>query len=229
MNSADIYTIIFLVLAVFIFFRLRSVLGTRTGNERPPRDPYSRSEATPPGPASNENVLTLPPRGETRPPAIAAHGDGAGVAAAPGGINAITAADPAFNPDQFLGGAKAAYEMITAAFAAGDRATLQPLLSPDVYDAFSHVIAEREENGHKASATLISIDEAKIGDAELRGKTAQVTVRFVAKMANAVHDAEGNLVEGSPDKIVEVTDLWTFARQTDARDPNWTLVATESA
>jgi predicted lipid-binding transport protein (Tim44 family) len=230
MNSADIYTIIFLVLAVFIFFRLRSVLGTRTGNERPPSDPYSRREAAPPQPASNENVLTLPPRGETRPPAVAPHGDApAGAAPAPGGIDAIAAADPSFDRDQFLAGARAAYEMITSAFAAGDRATLQPLLSHDVFDAFSQVIAERQSNGHKADTTLVSIDETSIGDAELRGSTAQVTVRFVAKMANAVHDADGKLIEGSPDKIVEVTDLWTFARQVDARDPNWTLVATESA
>jgi predicted lipid-binding transport protein (Tim44 family) len=229
MSSADtIYTIIFLVLAVFIFFRLRSVLGTRTGNERPPHDPYSRREANPPGPASNENVIALPPHGETRPPAVAPHGEAAAAPAA-GGIDAVAGADHGFDREQFLGGAKAAYEMITAAFASGDRAALQPLLSPEVFDAFNQVITERESAGHKASATLISIDEASIADAELRGKTAQLTVRFVAKMANAVHDSEGNLIEGSPDKIVDVTDLWTFARQVDARDPNWTLVATEAA
>jgi predicted lipid-binding transport protein (Tim44 family) len=228
MNSSDIYTIIFLVLAVFIFFRLRAVLGTRTGRERPPSDPYTRREITPPNAAGNENVLALPARGETRPPTVGAHGEAA-PAPAPGGIEAIAAADRSFNADQFLAGAKAAYEMIIAAFAAGDRATLQPLLSPEVFEAFAQVIGERESAGHKATTSLVSIEAATVAEAELRAGTAQITVKFVAKMANAVHDAEGKLVEGSPDKIVEVTDLWTFARRVDARDPNWILVATESA
>lgn len=228
MNSSDIYTIILVVLAVFIFFRLRSVLGTRTGNERPPSDPYSRREAAPPAAGSNENVLALPARGETRPPAVAPHGE-TSTSPATGGIEAITATDRGFDVEQFLTGAKAAYEMIITAFAAGDRAALQPLLSPEVFDAFAAVIAQREAAGHKATTSLVSIDKTSVADAELRSGTAQITVKFVVKMANAVHDAEGKLVEGSPDKIVEVTDLWTFARQVDARDPNWVLVATESA
>jgi predicted lipid-binding transport protein (Tim44 family) len=229
----DIYTIIFLALAVFIFLRLRSVLGQRTGRERPPYDPYSARDART---ATNDKVVALPGRktdptvrpAETAEPAdrwrgIAEHGS-----AVAKGLDAIAAADPNFDAQHFIAGARAAYEMIVNAFAAGDRRALKGLLSREVYDGFEAAIREREAKDETVESKFVSLDNAEITGAELRGNTAQITVRFVSQLISVTRDRSGNVVEGSPDKITEVTDVWTFARDLTSRDPNWKLVATEA-
>jgi len=123
--------------------------------------------------------------------------------------------------------ARAAYEMIVTAFAMGDRKTLKSLLSREVYDGFETAIREREAKGESVDTQFVSLDHADITGAELRGATAHVTVRFVSQLITATHDKSGNIVDGSPDKVTEVTDVWTFARDVASRDPNWKLVATE--
>jgi len=234
----DIYTIIFLVLAVVIFIRLRGVLGRRTGSERPPFDPYSRREA-PRAPAADDKVITLPRRsaegGET-PVAggIATATEERIKTLAPegttlnGALRAIAAADRAFDPDAFLNGAKAAYEMIVTAFAEGDRKALKNLLSKEVYDGFVSAIAQRESRGETIEFRFVGIDKAEITDAALKGGTEQVTVRFHSKLISATHDKTGAVVDGDPVHVGDVTDIWTFSRETSSRDPNWKLVATES-
>jgi predicted lipid-binding transport protein (Tim44 family) len=229
----DIYTIIFLALAVFIFLRLRSVLGQRTGRERPPYDPYSARDAvrTP----ANDKVITLPTRNsETAQPAEAAEPrdrwkgiaeSGSPVAA---GLDAIVAVDKSFDPAHFLTGARAAYEMIVTAFAEGDRRSLRNLLSRDVYEGFETAITEREKRNETAETRFVSIDRAEIVGAEMRGKTAQVTVRFVSKLVSVTRDRHGAVIEGNADGVTDVTDVWTFARDVSSRDPNWKLVATEA-
>jgi predicted lipid-binding transport protein (Tim44 family) len=227
----DIYTIIFLALAIFIFIRLRSVLGQRTGRERPPYDPYSTRDA--PAPVGDK-VVTLPQRNTgsvTRPTepdedrwkGIAA--EGSPVAA---GLDAIVAADRSFDPRHFVTGARSAYEMIVGAFAAGDRKSLKGLLSRDVYDGFDAAITDRESRGETVENKFVSLDTAEITGAELRNNVSQVTVRFVSQLISATRDKAGNVIDGSPDKVTEVTDVWTFARDVTARDPNWKLVATEA-
>jgi predicted lipid-binding transport protein (Tim44 family) len=229
----DIYTIIFLALAVFIFLRLRSVLGQRTGRERPPYDPYSaRGDAMR---TSNDNVVTLPPRtAEAEKPVDAGEpGDrwkgiaqqGSAVAS---GLDAIVAQDNSFDPKHFLTGARAAYEMIVTAYAAGDRRALKNLLGREVYDGFETAIRDREAKGETAETRFVSIDAAEIIGAEMRGRAAQVTVRFVSQLVSVTRDRSGTPIEGSPDKVTEVTDVWTFARDVSSRDPNWKLVATEA-
>jgi predicted lipid-binding transport protein (Tim44 family) len=229
----DIYTIIFLALAIFIFLRLRSVLGQRTGRERPPYDPYSARDARAP---ANDKVVTLPTRNaETAPKTIQAPEPaerwkgiaelGTPVAA---GLDAIVAADPGFDARQFIAGARAAYEMIVGAFAAGDRKTLKGLLSKEVYEGFEGAIRDRENKGETVENRFVSLDNADIIGAELRGNTAHVTIRFVSQLITATRDRSGNVVDGSPDKVTEVTDVWTFARDVTSRDPNWNLVATEA-
>jgi predicted lipid-binding transport protein (Tim44 family) len=230
----DIYTIIFLALAVFIFLRLRSVLGQRTGRERPPYDPYSARE--PARPAA-EKVVTLPNRAAeatTVKPAEepVAPGERWKGVAEPGsplaaGLDAIAAADAEFDPKHFITGARTAYEMIVNAYAEGDRRTLKNLLAREVYDGFDAAITEREKRGETVENKFVSIDEAEITQAELRGRTAQLTVRFHSKLVTATRDKNGNVVDGSADKVTDVTDVWTFARDTSSRDPNWKLVATE--
>lgn len=232
----DIYTIIFLALAVFIFLRLRSVLGQRTGRERPPYDPYSARDAVR-SPATDK-VVTLPPRPAesparqaeaASPPAerwkdIAESGSPAAA-----GLDAIVAADPNFDAKHFIIGARAAYEMIVTAFAAGDRRQLRSLLSREVFDGFDAAITERERRSETVDTRFVSIDASTITAAELRNRsTAQVTVRFVSKLISATRDRAGAVIDGNAEKVTDVTDVWTFARDIASRDPNWKVVATEA-
>jgi len=231
----NIYTIIFLALAVFIFLRLRSVLGRRTGRERPPYDPYSARDAVR-SPASDK-VVTLPTRpaeGAPRPVEVAQPPadrwkdiaeSGSTVAA---GLDAIVAADPGFDAKHFITGARTAYEMVVTAFAGGDRRQLRSLLSREVYDGFDAAISERETRGETAETKFVSIDSSTISGAELRGRTAQMTVRFVSKLVSATRDRSGAVVDGNAEKVTDVTDVWTFARDISSRDPNWKVVATET-
>ena len=237
----DIYTIIFLALAVFIFLRLRSVLGQRTGRERPPYDPYSARDAVR-SPAGDNKVVTLP----TSPPAAPARPAPAGAAeppapagerwkdvaeagsAAAAGLDAIAAADSDFDAKHFITGARAAYEMIVTSFAEGDRRQLKSLLSKEVFDGFDAAITEREGRGETAETRFVSIDASTITAAEMRNRTEQVTVRFVSKLVSATRDRSGAVVDGNADKVTDVTDVWTFARDISSRDPNWKVVATEA-
>jgi predicted lipid-binding transport protein (Tim44 family) len=231
----DIYTIIFLALAVFIFLRLRSVLGQRTGRERPPYDPYSAREAA--RPSTNDNVVSLPPRTPDTAPTpvidaepVADRWKGIAEAGSPVavGLDTLVAQDSSFDAKHFLTGARAAYEMIVTAYAQGDRRNLKNLLSKEVYDGFEAAIKEREGRGEKAETRFVSIDKADITAAEVKSHTAQVTVRFVSQLVSVTHDRDGNVIDGSPDKVTDVTDVWTFARDLSSRDPNWKLVATEA-
>jgi len=232
----DIYTIIFLALAVFIFLRLRSVLGQRTGRERPPYDPYSARDAvrTP----ASDKVVALPPRPaesaprpvETAapPPADRWKGLAESGSSLATGLDAIAAAEAGFDAKHFVTGARAAYEMIVTAFAEGDRRQLRGLLSREVYDGFEAAIAEREGRGETVETRFVSIDDATITAAELRNRTAQITVRFVSKLISATRDRSGTVIDGNAERVTDVTDVWTFARDVSSRDPNWKVVATEA-
>src|SRR5262249_51167070 len=136
--------------------------------------------------------------------------------------------DRNFDVKHFLTGARAAYEMIVTAFAAGDRRALKNLLSREVYDGFENAIRERDSRGEVAETRFVSIDKSDVTGAELRGRTAQITVRFVSQLVSVTRDRSGTAIEGSPDKVTDVTDVWTFARDLSSRDPNWKLVATEA-
>lgn len=230
----DIYTIIFLALAVFIFLRLRSVLGQRTGRERPPYDPYA---ARKPGQPATEKVIPLPNRNAEAAAAQPAEPVPAGErwkgVATPGselagGLDAIASADPTFDAKEFVTGARGAYEMIVNAYAEGDRRALKSLLGREVYEGFEGAIAEREKRGDTVESHFVSIDEAEITGAELQKRTAQVTVRFLSKLITATRDKDGKVIDGNAEKVSDVTDIWTFARDVTSRDPNWKLVATEA-
>jgi predicted lipid-binding transport protein (Tim44 family) len=231
----NIYTIIFLALAVFIFLRLRSVLGRRTGRERPPYDPYSARDAV--RSPAGEKVVTLParpaeaaPRPVERPQSSTDRWKGiaeSGSASA-SGLDAIVTAEPSFDAKHFIAGARAAYEMVVTAFAAGDRRQLRNLLSRDVYDGFDAHIGERESRSETVETKFVSIDSSAITAAELRNRTAQITVRFVSKLVSATRDQSGNVIDGNAEKVTDVTDVWTFARDISSRDPNWKVVATET-
>jgi predicted lipid-binding transport protein (Tim44 family) len=215
----DIYTIIFLALAVIIFLKLRSVLGQRTGRERPPV----------PG-ATNDNLVST----DTAP--ASAEPDGAerwkGIAE-PGssvasGLDAIARKDKSFTANHFLSGAQTAYEMIVLAYAQGDRRALRNLLSREVYEGFEAAIREREAKGETVESRFVAIEKSDITAVELRNRMAQLTVRFVSQLISVTRDKAGNVIDGDPEKVTDVTDVWTFARDLSSRDPNWKLVATEA-
>jgi predicted lipid-binding transport protein (Tim44 family) len=231
----NIYNIIFLVLAVAIFLRLRSVLGRKTGAERNPFDPVQTNRDRAEAPA--DNVVPVPRPDAARTPARVEAGEEATVPPkiAPAGsalnaaLKSVMSADRSFEPAHFLGGAKAAYEMIVQAYAAGDRKTLKMLLAPEVYEGFVAAIEDREAAGHTVESTFVGIDKAEITEAALKGSSAQIGVRFVSQLITVTRDSAGAVVDGDPSKVTEVIDIWTFARDVTSRDPNWKLVATEAA
>jgi predicted lipid-binding transport protein (Tim44 family) len=232
----DIYTIIFLALAVFIFLRLRSVLGQRTGRERPPYDPYSARDAV--RSPAGEKVVTLPQRAPdaaprstdaSAPPADRWKDVAETGSAAAAGLDAIAAAEPNFDAKHFITGARTAYEIIVTAFAAGDRRQLRSLLAREVFDGFDAAITERERRSETAETRFVSIDGSTITAAELRNRTtAQITMRFVSKLISATRDRNGAVIDGNAEKVTDVTDVWTFARDISSRDPNWKVIATEA-
>ena len=236
-NNYDI--ILIGLVAVFLILRLRSVLGKRTGNEQPPaRDPFTPpAPPTPPrvGDASqgNDNVVALPTANAPAPRQSSPTSGPGGIRAtvlptASGGVAAIRAADPGFEPIGFTGGARAAFTAIVEAFARGDTATLKPLLDSTTYASFEAAIRGRIERNEKAETTLIGFEASDIAGAEMQGPNAVVTVRFVSEQINVVRNADSQIVDGNPNEVQKVVDLWTFRRDTTSSDPNWQLVKTES-
>ena len=238
-DSLDIQTIIFAALAIFVLYKLKSVLGTRTGEERPPHDPFARrrdeaGKSPAPDGSAQSNVIPLPGAakpgfGRSAPPTSEERWGKLADAAAFAGLDAIAAADASFDGRPFLDGARSAYEMIVTSFARGDRDSLRSLLAPDVFDSFSSAISAREAQGETVETTFVSIDKTTIADAHLREGFGQITVRFASKIITVTRDRAGAIVDGGVDKIVDVIDVWTFARKAGAKDPNWKLVATEAA
>lgn len=230
MEFFDFGTIFFMIAAVVIFFQLRNVLGRRTGSERPPFDPYSARKQEKPDAGDGDNVVALPrKRGEAAAETYAA----IDALAKPEtelnrGLRAIKDVDASFDPKGFVDGARMAYEMIVMAYADGDRKTLKNLLSREVYDGFVAAISEREGRGEKIQSSFVGIDKAEIVSAEMKGSEAHVTLRIVSELISATRDKEGNIIDGDPETVAEVKDVWTFARDTRTRDPNWKLVATEA-
>lgn len=243
--------ILFAAIAAFFVLRLRGVLGKRTGHDKQNVEPFGKRER---GEAEEDKVIPLPDRskpGRAEEAAGEAPGEAPGEAeeeaeeevaeiaaetlGAEGGAGSLAAGlmqikrvDKAFDEDEFLNGARTAFEWVINAFAQGDAKTLRPLLSNDVYGDFSGAIEERENAGQVLETTLVGITEAEIIEAELQGRTAFVTVKFVSEQVNVVRDHDGEVVEGDPNHVAKITDIWTFARNTRSRDPDWTLVATRS-
>lgn len=229
----DIPTLIAIGVAVVVLWRLRSVLGTRTGNERAP---FNRAQPNPAQKPADDKAIAAPqaalpasvPEVDRRALKLEAeidqlsHGDGH-VAA---GLKTIADADATFSPKSFLEGAKAAYEMIVTAFATGDRKQLKLLLDKDVYDGFESAIAAREAAGHKVDFTFVGLPKIEIAHAEMDKRDARIAVNFTAEVVQATKDKDGVLVEGNATDVQTIADEWTFARNPKSRDPNWKLVAT---
>ena len=212
--------ILFAMVAAFLVLRLRSVLGKRTGFERPPQGEAAPGVTQPA--ARDADSLPPPPaealrRGQPDPRSPAGQG-----------IARIRGVDPGFDAVAFLGGAEGAFRMIVQAFAAGDRATLRDLLSEDAYAGFEQAITAREQAGETQRTELRSIHDMGIEEAELRGSVADITVRIVSDQVNLTLARDGSISAGA-EAVTEITDLWTFQRDLAVSDPTWKLVGTQSA
>ena len=229
----DLPTLIVIAVAVFVLFRLRGVLGTRTGTERPPVERRKPANDA----AANEDTV-VPIR--SKAPGVPAMDDdhrnrkleaeieqfSKGNPELGQGFRAVAEQDPTFTPKSFLEGAKQAYEMIVTAFANGDRATLKNLLEKDVFDGFARAIADREAAGQKIDFTFVGLPKVEFSEADFDKKNVNVTVRFHAEVVSATRDKDGALIEGNADQVQTIADEWTFARNPKSRDPNWKVVTT---
>jgi predicted lipid-binding transport protein (Tim44 family) len=235
--------IIFAVLAVFLGWKLYSVLGRRTGNERTV-DPFvTKPGAAPNGtpntePAGRAKRLEAPanedspqreerqvlPREQRQIEAMIAQSP----ESARKGLEAIRAADPEFDAVAFLAGAKVAFDIVLTAFAAADANALKPLLAPEVMQQFGAAITDRQRRNLTLKTTLVGIMNIELLDAEMKGPDARVKVKFTSQQVNVTQDSEGRIVEGHPNEVATITDVWTFSRPVTARDPNWVLIGTES-
>ncbi|MGF1658480.1 MAG: Tim44/TimA family putative adaptor protein [Rubrimonas sp.] len=222
MTSGIIETIILAAIALFLVFKLRGVLGTKTGLEEQQgarvRAP-APSRSAPAGPVPVAEANEIDPDSAT-----VAEGDREIGEA----LSAMRRAEPSFLPSEFMGGARGAFEMILMAFEQGDLDTLRQFLAPEVFAGFEAAIAERRENGYTVDARFIGVREAQVVAARYDAATreAEIAVRFTAEMITVVRDADLQIVEGDPNEIRRESDVWTFGRRMGASDPNWRLVAT---
>jgi predicted lipid-binding transport protein (Tim44 family) len=212
--------VLFGLIAAFLVLRLRSVLGRRTGFERPPLDPqavHPPLRAAPVIEGRAEAVQPVPTRPLPDP-------------AGPIGATLIRmqGVDQGFQSQRFLEGAEQAFRIIVTAFAAGDRAALRPLLSDETYRTFDTAIAERESRGETQKTEIRGIESATIESAELTGTIARIGVRFVSDQVNVTLGSDGQPAAGT-EAVTEITDLWNFERDLASRDPTWRLVGARSA
>jgi predicted lipid-binding transport protein (Tim44 family) len=236
-SPINIFTLVALAVAVVVIFMLRNVLGRRTPDDEARIDKKMRAQQE--HAAAQEKVVAMPRRAGASAPVTAAADTSAadaearvkafaaGDASIEGGLMQLSRNDASFDPKQFLDGAKQAYEMIVTAFAEGNRKVLKDLLSKEVFDGFSEAIADRESRAEQIDQSFVGINRANIVEAELKGGLAQLTVKFVSQLISATRDKSGAVIGGDPQKIKEVTDIWTFAREVSSRNPNWRLVATQ--
>ena len=220
MGGDYIDVIIFAAIAAFLVFRLVSVLGKRTGEERP-RDPFGMARGGDMA-AGNENVVPL--SGSEIPERQSEADTPLGAALAE-----ITALDNRFNPVEFSNGARSAFEMVITAYALGDTNTLSTLLSDAVLANFENAINQRERAGETQETTLIGMDNAEIIEANLAHTVAQITIKFVSQQTSVTRNEAGDVMEGDPEVANQVTDIWTFSRDLRSKDPNWKLVETRSS
>lgn len=219
MGSQMIQIIVLAAIALFLILRLRNVLGTREGYEKPREVP---------GPTQGrrrERPFEVI-EGGTTDPDIADFVD----AGSPAGqaLAAMKRVDPSFSVGDFSHGARAAYEMLVMAYESGDLDTLRKYLSPEVFQSFEAAIEARRAKGYTVETSFAGVREVRLADAHFDPATNEgdVTMRFVGELTSVVRDPEGRIVEGAPNEIKQQTDVWTFTRDMTSSNPNWLLTGT---
>lgn len=220
MSSSLIQILVLAGIAIFLVLRLKSVLGTRDGFEKPP---LPMPGAAKPDQDARPDLAVID--GGPDPDIVDNVPEGSDAAAA---LSAMKQVEPDFSVTDFLTGARGAYEMILMAFENGDLTDVEPFLTGEVRDSFNDVIDMRAREGLSIQASFVGVREIKLVDARYDADTsdAEMTVRFVAELTSVVRNAAGEIVEGDPNEIKRQRDVWTFARLMGADDPNWLLVAT---
>jgi predicted lipid-binding transport protein (Tim44 family) len=220
--------ILFALVAAFLILRLRNVLGRRDGHQGRSNDPFE----TPSKPEKpDDKVVRLPDRSDQAPatdesPVEALESEARTPLEA--GLTQIKVADPKFDSREFLSGARIAFELILTSYAGNDTTSLKPLLSPEVFGNFSQSIRDRQQANESMEITLVGFKSADIVEAYMAGRTAHLTIKFISQQITVGRDENNEVIEGDPKEVIEVTDFWTFARDTRSSDPNWILVATGS-
>jgi predicted lipid-binding transport protein (Tim44 family) len=222
--------IIFGMIAAFFVLRLKNTLGKREGHEQD--NPRSRirqqpDQGQPQAPANgDDNVIHLP-GAEPQAPIDDFNPDTATPLEI--ALREISEADGSFDPAGFVDGASGAYEMIVTSFAQGDKKALKPLLAAKVLQNFSTVIDQRKADGQTQETELVGFNGVEIIEAQMVSRNAEVTVKFDAEMISVTRNAEGEIVGGNAEDVTQITDIWTFSKDTRSRNPNWELIATRSA
>ncbi len=225
--------LIFAAIAAFLIYRLNSVLGTRNGSERQRPNPFTPAEQQRPKTASEAAAASvpLPPQPVLSPAALeqmidpTANRDGL----VEQGIVELRSADPYFEVNSFVEGARYAFELVVTAYAHGDLAAIKPLVSQKLFGDFEAGVKARDAAGHKSELTIHRVKSARITDAHLGGAMAYVTVDFEAEETAVTRDSSGQVVDGNADSIFTIRDIWTFTRDTRTTDPNWILIETRAA
>ncbi len=217
MNSPLIQLLVLAAIAVFLILRLKNVLGTREGFEKPPVPAPTTKRS---GPAFE--VIEGGPDLD-----ITDHfAEGTAQARALAEMKRI---EPSFNVTDFLAGARGAYEMIVMGYERGELDDIKPILSEEIYDSFVDGVAAREDQGLKIEASFIGVREMSLENVTLDPDTkeAEMTLKFVAELTQAVRNSEGEIVEGSVTDAKKQKDTWVFSRHMGSDDPNWFLVSTD--
>ena len=209
--------LIFAAIALFLIFRLRSILGNRDGFEqkRPEQSAFD-------GTAKTENDKTpkkiVPLRANKAAEKMTISE----------GLEAVRLADPSFRDDEFMQGAASAFSMILQAFADGDLATLRRLLAFDLYEEFAQSVHARNKEGDQLAITIHSINDVQLTYGSVKDFIVSVTVTFVSEQSRTVKNSDGNVIEDESEEKALITDIWIFERDTQLNDPNWKLVETQS-
>lgn len=218
MNSSLISLLVLAGIAVFLILRLKSVLGTREGFEKPPLPQPGAKQSRP----EFEVIEGGPDRD------ITDHVDEDSQQAQD--LAAMKRVEASFSVSDFVQGARGAYEMIVMGYEQGNLDEIQPYLAEDVFESFVAGVSAREDQGLTIEAEFIGVREISISDVNFDKDTnlAEISVRYVGELTSVVRDRGGDIVEGSPTAVKRQKDTWTFARTMASNDPNWILVATDA-
>ena len=204
--------IIFAMLAIYLVFQLRRALGRKTGMEKPPTNEFTEEKEPT---SQHENIIPL-------------HDGSQEQMVSESGIARLRKLDTSFNEKEFISGSRSAFSWIVSAFADGDSVKLEPLLGTKLFKSFEQAIQERVAAGEKLETNIVSIKSAQIDEVLVEGNIATVTVEFISDQIKVVRDSEENIIDGDPDIIESLTDLWTFNRDVTSPNPNWILTRTET-